>query len=111
MDGKRSDPCVDIPNPARLAALRQSRLMDSPAEPAFDRLTRLASHVLRVPVAIISLVVAARKPLIVADARTHALLQDDWAIRELGVVAYAGVPLTTPDGYVLGALCVIDVEY
>jgi hypothetical protein len=40
---------------ARLEALRRTSLLDSPPEEAFDRLTRLATAVLHVPVAIISL--------------------------------------------------------
>jgi formate hydrogenlyase transcriptional activator len=45
-----------IANEARLEALRRTALLDSPPEEAFDRLTRLATTVLRVPVAIVSLV-------------------------------------------------------
>lgn len=40
----------------RLEALRASRLLDSPPEEAFDRLTRLASRLLNAPVALVSLV-------------------------------------------------------
>jgi len=40
----------------RLQALRQLALLDTPAEEAFDRLTRLASTTLRAPVALVSLV-------------------------------------------------------
>ncbi len=40
----------------RLDALRRTALLDSPPEEAFDRLTRLATAVLRVPVALVSLV-------------------------------------------------------
>jgi GAF domain-containing protein len=40
----------------RLDALRSTGLLDSPAEEAFDRLTRLAARLLRVPVALVSLV-------------------------------------------------------
>lgn len=43
-------------DPARLAALQAAVLMDSAAEPAFDRLTRLAQRLLDVPTALISLV-------------------------------------------------------
>ena len=52
--------------------------------------------------------VAARKPLIVDDARDHPLLRDNLAIRDLDVIAYAGIPLITKDGDALGTLCVID---
>ena len=43
-----------------------------------------------------------------SDAREHPLLRDNPAIRDLGVIAYAGAPLITPDGHVLGTLCAID---
>jgi GAF domain-containing protein len=52
--------------------------------------------------------VASREPLIIEDARKHPVLKDNLAIRDLGVVAYAGIPLITPDGQALGSLCVID---
>jgi len=53
-------------------------------------------------------VVDLREPLVVEDAREHPLVRDNPAIRDLGVVAYLGVPLVTPRGAVLGALCAID---
>ena len=43
-------------DPSRLAALNRTALLDSPAEEAFDRLTRLASRFLRAPIALVSLV-------------------------------------------------------
>ena len=45
-----------IRNEARLEALRRTSLLDSPPEEAFDRLTRMATVVLRVPMALVSLV-------------------------------------------------------
>jgi formate hydrogenlyase transcriptional activator len=45
-----------IQDPPRLEALRRTSLLDSPPEEAFDRLTRLATTMLRVPVAVVSLV-------------------------------------------------------
>jgi hypothetical protein len=53
-------------------------------------------------------VVAARRPLVITDAREHPLLRENQAIRDLGVVAYAGAPLLTATGHVLGTLCAID---
>jgi hypothetical protein len=49
-----------------------------------------------------------RETLVIEDARTHVLVRDNPAIGDLDVVAYAGVPLITADGHVLGTLCVID---
>jgi PAS domain S-box-containing protein len=48
------------------------------------------------------------EPLIIADAREHPLVQDNLAIPDLGVIAYAGVPLITSNGQVLGSFCAID---
>src|SRR3954471_6239000 len=46
-------------------------------------------------------VVTSGEPLIVEDARTHPLVRDNPAVRELGVIAYAGIPLRVPSGQVL----------
>ena len=125
----------------RLDALRATGLLDSDITPSFDRLARLAAHVLNAPVALVSLVdadrqffksclglpepwaserqaplthsfcqhaVASREPLLVDDAREHEYLRGNLAIRDMGVIAYAGIPLIDPDGHALGTLCVID---
>lgn len=54
--------------------------------------------------------VLSARPFVVDDARRHPLVKDSPAIDELGVVAYAGVPLISPDGVVLGTICAIDHE-
>jgi GAF domain-containing protein len=127
--------------PERLRELQRSMLLDSPPEESFDRLTRLTSSVLNVPVTLVSLVdsdrqffksclglpqpwaaqrqtplshsfcqhvVESRRPLVVSDAREHPLLRNNPAIRDLGIIAYAGAPLISPGGQVLGTLCAID---
>jgi GAF domain-containing protein len=128
-----------VDDPRRLAALAESGLVESPPEAAFDRVTRLVSEVLNVPVALFSLVTADKQvfkstvgvgdlretplshsfcrniidtgsPLEVVDARIHPKLRDNPLVRQLGVVAYLGVPLTTADGQRLGALCAVDHE-
>ncbi len=53
-------------------------------------------------------VVAGNAPLLVEDAREDPKLRTNHAIEDLGVVAYAGVPLLDPAGRPLGALCAID---
>ena len=55
-------------------------------------------------------VVAEKQPVIISDARKDERLLDNHAIRDLGVIAYLGVPLITRDGHAVGALCVIDHE-
>ncbi len=55
-------------------------------------------------------VVTFRAPLIVTDARVHPLVRDNLAIRDLEVIAYAGVPLTTTDGHTVGSFCAIDTN-
>lgn len=53
--------------------------------------------------------VATREMLVIEDARVHSLVRDSPAVWENGTLAYAGVPLITSDGHVLGTLCVADV--
>ncbi|SCG69238.1 SpoIIE family protein phosphatase [Micromonospora coxensis] len=47
-------------------------------------------------------------PMVLPDARLYPRVRQNLAIAELGVVAYAGIPLTDLDGRVLGSLCAID---
>lgn len=130
-----------IRSPSRLKALKRLNLLDTAPDPQFDRLTRLATQVLKTPVALISLVdetrqffkscvglpepwatlrqtplshsfcqyvVALGQPLNIRDARKHHLFRNSPAIADLGVVAYAGVPLIADDGEIIGSFCVID---
>src|ERR1051326_4533408 len=124
---------------ARLAALRRYEILDTPPDPAFDRITTLAARLFRVPIALISIVdrnriwfkshhgtdltETGREPglcdsvierqgaLVISDATldptAHA---NPLAAGDLGVQFYAAVPLTTPDGFNLGALCIVDTS-
>jgi K+-sensing histidine kinase KdpD len=126
-------------DPARLTALERSGLLDSPPEAAFDRLTRLAAHVLRVPLAEINLLddrrvfaksrhtsevltgtrdsrvedapcrwpVATRQTVAIPDGRLDERVRDSARVRD-GLMSYLGVPLVTPDGAVVGTICVAD---
>jgi GAF domain-containing protein len=128
---------------ARLEMLKATGLLNGGRDDVLDRLTRVVSRMLNVPIAAVSLVddrgqsfaglhglggwaAAARgtplshsfcqyvvvddAPLVIEDARLDQRLQDNLAIAGLGVIAYAGVPLTTREGETLGALCAIDMQ-
>ena len=55
-------------------------------------------------------VTASGSPLILPDAREDERTCDNLAIGDLGVIAYAGMPLTDGQGHVLGSLCAIDTR-
>src|SRR5688572_11040001 len=48
------------------------------------------------------------QPLIVEDTRRHPVLRTNPAVREFGWIAYAGVPLVTRNGWVVGSFSVVD---
>lgn len=124
----------------RLEALRSYGVLDTPAEAAFDDITRIASAICGVPTAIISFVADERQwfksTVGVGDLRetsrdvsvcAHALLQPDLLevpdlsgdarFNQNPLVAgephlrfYAGAQLKTPDGLALGTVCVLDTK-
>jgi diguanylate cyclase (GGDEF)-like protein len=53
-------------------------------------------------------VVATGTALLVNDVSDTPLVSDNLAVPDLGVAAYAGVPLRTREGHTLGALCAVD---
>jgi signal transduction histidine kinase len=80
------------PLPTRIDGLHESRLLDSPPEEQFDRITRLVCQFLNVPVARVSF----------GDAHPAGV--------DFEIGAYLGAPLITEEGFVLGSLCAIDVK-
>ncbi|MFF3721492.1 SpoIIE family protein phosphatase [Streptomyces erythrochromogenes] len=55
-------------------------------------------------------VVASGQRLAVSDARSDERFRTSPYLADLGVVAYAGIPLTDAGGLVLGSLCAVDHE-
>lgn len=53
-------------------------------------------------------VVSGQEKLVVGDARENPVLRSNLAIRDLGVIAYAGIPLTGRSGQAIGSFCAID---
>jgi two-component sensor histidine kinase len=123
----------------RLQALSRYHVLDTPAEAAFDDLTRTIAHVCHTPIAAITLVVDDRhwcKSQIGFDQQdtpidfsfcAHAILEpeplvigdttkDERFVRHPMVVGapflrfYAGAALETPDGWPIGTLCVLDYQ-
>jgi GAF domain-containing protein len=48
--------------------------------------------------------------LVVGDVRADPRMRDNLAIRDLGAAAFAGAPVTDPDGLIVGTLAVMDTE-
>lgn len=123
----------------RLSALQRSGLLNTPAEPAFDRLTWLASEHLHMPVSLMTLLSSthqhfkSRVGLDLTDTprgwamcnqtilRKHVYSVPDLSTSDLfstnPAVAgpphfrfYAGAPVFDPDGFALGSICVMDYE-
>ncbi|MGV8934532.1 MAG: diguanylate cyclase [Gallionellaceae bacterium] len=49
-----------------------------------------------------------KTPLVINDVTKNPLYNDVPTVKSMGVCAYAGVPLVTEDGQVLGSFCAID---
>ncbi len=122
---------------ARLQALRDYNILDTPAEREFDDIAELGAQICDTPIALITLVDEDRQwfkskvgvsqestardvafcahallspdILQVPDALAEARFADNPLVTgERGIRFYAGAPLITPEGHTLGTLCVID---
>lgn len=120
---------------ARLNALRDLRLLNTPPSESYDRLTRLASLLLNAPVSTVSLTDHDRQwfksrvgvdvteipreqaPCSYAIEGDEVFVVPDLAadprfigspLTKAGIRFYAGAPLFTRAGHGLGTICVLD---
>jgi len=121
----------------RIETLKRYDILDTPPDGAFDRITKLAATIFRVPIAIISLVdtdriwfkshyglsinqigrdpglcasaILSSDVYLVGDAGNDPrTLANPLVAGEFGLRFYAAMPLQTHDQYNLGTLCIID---
>ena len=132
-------PGTSIDEAVRLTTLRSLDILDSLGEERFDRLTRMAKHMFRVPIALVSLVDENRQwfkscvGLEVSETSReisfcgHAILGDEvfvipdtlkddrfadnpLVLEEPHIRFYAGCPIRVANGSRIGTLCIIDRE-
>ncbi|WP_248806588.1 PAS domain S-box protein [Pseudomonas sp. MWU13-2100] len=123
----------------RLKLLRALEVLDTAAEPVFDRITRLLATTLEVPIALISLVDSDRQwfksrvgmdvrqtprdisfcTIAIEQERTMVVLDalSDPRFSSSSLVTsnprirfYAGTPIRSIEGYALGTLCAMDCK-
>jgi PAS domain S-box-containing protein len=80
-------------NPARLSALHETALLDSPPEEQFDRLTRLTSDLLRAPVSLLTLVDDKRQFF-----KSHVGLTEPWSSRRETPLSHSFCKHVVSDG-------------
>lgn len=133
-------PAPTLPQQAetqRVASLHAYGILDTPREAVFDDITRIASAICEVPIAVVNLIDAERQwfkseiglgvretPLATSIC-AHAILEHDYlevpdttqdprfahnplVTGEPRLRFYAGALLKTPDGQPLGTVCVLD---
>ena len=123
----------------RLKALRRYDILDTPPEAAFDRITALAARLFDMPIVLVSLIDESRGwfkscygfdlgevergatlcnfallnngILVIPDTRQDSrLVCNPFVQNEPGLRFYAGAPLITADGFILGTLCLLDTK-
>jgi diguanylate cyclase (GGDEF)-like protein len=123
----------------RLAALKSFDVLDTPAEEAFDRITRLAQTLLRMPIITVAFIDAHRQwfksrqgmkasetpretafcneaiqqegAFIVEDALADPRFAENPSVTgEPHIRFYGSVPLRTREGHNIGTLCAIDTK-
>lgn len=128
---------IPLDEQERLAALRALKILDTPPEERFDRVTRLAAKLFDVPIAYVAMIDSTRQwfkskqglmacqtprdisfcghavlideALVIPDAKLDPRFADNPMVTgEPFVRFYAGQSLKTSDGKRVGTLCVVD---
>jgi len=121
----------------RLHALRQLNLLDTPPSECFDRITRMAAQLFDLPISAVSLtdeerqwfksrvgvdlweVPREKSPCSEVSCVSEVLIIEDFLASDfyrnspqaqIGLRCYAGAPLITRHGYVLGTMCVLGYQ-
>jgi len=132
-------PAIPFDEQERLTQLRSLAILDTPAEERFDRITRMARRLFRVPIAVVSLTdenrqwfkscfgldaseterrtsfcghaILNRGALVIEDATLDERFADNPMVTgDPNIRFYAGQPLHTLSGKAVGTLCIIDSE-
>lgn len=130
-------PSLPADEAVRVQVLRDLKILDTPPEERFDRITRLAKRLFKVDWAVVSLVdtdrawvksaagweekqsprnlsfcahaILAGDLMVVADALVDPRFSDHPAVVQAPHIRfYAGMPLSGPGGAQLGTLCILD---
>lgn len=133
------EPGISLTEDTRIETLKALKILDTPPEERFDRLTRIAKRTFNVPTALVSLIDGKRQwfksSIGIEVSETprsisfcgHAILSDDiFIIRDTKVDErfadnplvqgepwirfYAGYPLKAMNGERLGTFCIIDYK-
>lgn len=129
---------LDETEAERLKAILRLEILNTPREERYDRISRLVARTLNMPAAFISImttdqqwikscqgvelehssverkwtlcdrVVTGKSPIVIEDVQKVEAMSDNPLLEGLGF--YAGVPLLTRSGHVIGTLCVTDEQ-
>lgn len=124
----------------RLKTLYRYRILDTPSEASFDNIARLCTQIFNVPISLVSLVDAERvffkanvgmgrateanrgkslcalavldpEVTVFEDAlKEPCLMANPNVAGDFGLRFYAGAPLVSHDGFLIGTLCIIDKQ-
>lgn len=122
----------------RLEALRRYEIKNTPSEESFDAIAQLATHIFNVPISLLSFVdaesiffkanigmgnikeakraeslcslaILSKRVTVFEDTLAEkSLSTNPNVIGQLGLRFFAGAPLITQDGFIIGAICIMD---